>query len=499
MDRTIALGDSGDVALMSDLRPDKVSRANFHKCLESSKHYVRDFYQSLELLRFENIPARLMSRKPKFLMRDELIELDRWVQKRGRHLQIRIHKHNENLIKGNSDEDVEQVTSRAYRQYSNNDPFPAMNTLTSLKGVGLSRACLLLSVAYPETVPFISDELFKWIFPDRNSEKKRKRDRKDCLHMVNSIISRLTVTAVDIEKVAFVLHCEDMVAGLRRPGISKPPGRPIGEGAFGRVYKTRNAMEPGDERDIAIKHTFKIPSLKRHRLFAEILDSSLLAKKSPEYFVQFIGWNEDDSSFLLAMEYIEFGNLKANLKNIGDSWTQRDTQSVTRQTLEALKVMHSANLTHRDLKPEVNILVVLNQLGQIRIKIADFGISKRRSDRGTTFLRTAAGTFEYRAPEIAKSWKAEQSSTSSFSYTEKVDLWSLGCVIFEMDQKKKLFPDGAPNTWDDGYDQKLTGELDSTGLGQDGIQLVKQLLHFKARNRPSAEAALGSKWLAIGE
>lgn len=53
------------------------------------------------------------------------------------------------------------------------------------------------------------------------------------------------------------------------------------------------------------------------------------------------------------MEYIEFGDLGKLLVNIGASWEERDTINVTRQILEALKVMHGAGIAHRDLKPEV--------------------------------------------------------------------------------------------------------------------------------------------------
>lgn len=78
-------------------------------------------------------------------------------------------------------------------------------------------------------------------------------------------------------------------------------------------------------------------------------------QKSPQHFVQFLGWNEYPQNILFAMEHIEFGDLGRLLVSMGASWKERDTRSVTRQILQALKVIHEASMAHRDLKPEVRL------------------------------------------------------------------------------------------------------------------------------------------------
>ncbi|KAI1097065.1 kinase-like domain-containing protein [Jackrogersella minutella] len=125
--------------------------------------------------------------------------------------------------------------------------------------------------------------------------------------------------------------------------------------------------------------------------------------------------------------------------------------------------------------------------------------SKRTSERGTTFLRTEAGTHQYRAPEVARRWKEELNTDDiQFSYTEKVDLWSVGCIIYEMAAYKRLFRSGPPENWDSEDTKELNRRLDAMKLEKDGIRLVKNLLLFSASERPTAASALRSKWLSCG-
>ncbi|KAI0205576.1 kinase-like domain-containing protein [Astrocystis sublimbata] len=117
----------------------------------------------------------------------------------------------------------------------------------------------------------------------------------------------------------------------------------------------------------------------RHRFLTEIMISSRLTEASRENFVQLLGWNEDlkNQRYYIAMEYVAYGDLESNLRNPKDGWvwTESSIKTVAEQILEGLQFIHKELIAHRDLKPK-NILVSSLDLSP-RVKIADFGVSKR--------------------------------------------------------------------------------------------------------------------------
>lgn len=55
------------------------------------------------------------------------------------------------------------------------------------------------------------------------------------------------------------------------------------------------------------------------------------------------------------MEYIEFGDLEECIGN--SRWNEKDIKETTRQILEGLQIMHHEGIAHRDLKPQVILLL----------------------------------------------------------------------------------------------------------------------------------------------
>jgi hypothetical protein len=84
---------------------------------------------------------------------------------------------------------------------------------------------------------------------------------------------------------------------------------------------------------------------------------------------------------------------------------------------EALEVAHAAGLVHRDIKP-ANIVLA----GGGEVKVLDFGIARADGGDGTTGTLGVLGTAAYLSPEQASGQAAGPQS----------DLYSLGCVLFEM-------------------------------------------------------------------
>lgn len=98
--------------------------------------------------------------------------------------------------------------------------------------------------------------------------------------------------------------------------------------------------------------------------------------------------------------------------------------------LLALEYMHYNNIVHRDLKPG-NILLYPNNIA----KLCDFGFSKPYTIQGDQ--TPGIVTICYRAPEIL---------LNSTTYDYKVDVWSMGCIFYELVCKKALVEECSDDT-----------------------------------------------------
>ncbi|RPA93506.1 kinase-like protein, partial [Choiromyces venosus 120613-1] len=145
-----------------------------------------------------------------------------------------------------------------------------------------------------------------------------------------------------------------------------------------------------------------------------------------------LGWFENDDRLFIAMEYFERGDLR---KHLDKPLAEEVVQKITKQVLNGLQVMHEKNIAHRDLKPDLisiqNIFVV--SMSPVWVKLGDFGISKRvHSD---TACRSRVCTDHYAAPEVL----SLDTNAKSSIYTNAVDMWALGCVVYELLTGEKLF------------------------------------------------------------
>lgn len=96
------------------------------------------------------------------------------------------------------------------------------------------------------------------------------------------------------------------------------------------------------------------------------------------------------------------------------------------QTLKGLEHMHKLKILHRDLKPE-NILVMKETQ---EVKICDFGSSKLIDEKEFKNTPYVVSRY-YRAPELI---------LASSKYTDKIDIWAVGCILFELLTRTPLFP-----------------------------------------------------------
>jgi len=124
----------------------------------------------------------------------------------------------------------------------------------------------------------------------------------------------------------------------------------------------------------------------------------------------------DGTSAFIVMELVAGPTLRQVLDQDGPL-PDREAVRIAAAVCEALQVAHAAGLVHRDIKP-ANIVLA----GGGEVKVLDFGIARADGGDGTTGTLGVLGTAAYLSPEQASGRSAGPQS----------DLYSLGCVLFEM-------------------------------------------------------------------
>ncbi|KAI0805527.1 hypothetical protein GGR55DRAFT_281127 [Xylaria sp. FL0064] len=137
---------------------------------------------------------------------------------------------------------------------------------------------------------------------------------------------------------------------------------------------------------------------------------------------------ENRAEIYLVLEYMDGGDMFSYINAYGPL-PEFEMVGYFRQIVNALEYVHSFNICHRDLKPE-NILMKSNGI----VKIADFGMAAIQQSP-THALRTSCGSPHYAAPELIIRARYQGS---------KVDIWSLGCLLYATLSRQLPFddPDG---------------------------------------------------------
>lgn len=190
----------------------------------------------------------------------------------------------------------------------------------------------------------------------------------------------------------------------------------IGEGGFGVVYKAVSA----NGSIVAVKEV-KVDAQKKALIEREI---DVMAKLNHPNIVRYLGSMYKDSKYYIALEYCQGGDLENYLKSVGKV-NKQIALYWFKQLVSALSYLQLNNCMHRDIKP-ANLYLNSLDPGSADIKIGDFGFSKSLMNNITN---SKLGTPLYMAPEMF----------TENSYDYRADVWSLGCVIYELIEGSPIF------------------------------------------------------------
>ncbi|CAH8466817.1 unnamed protein product [Schistosoma rodhaini] len=188
-------------------------------------------------------------------------------------------------------------------------------------------------------------------------------------------------------------------------------GRKLGDGNFA-IVKLGKRRDTNDQYALKIIEKSKLTG-KEAMLLNEI---HILHHCRHPNIVRLYEEFETASEIWLVMEFIKDGDLFDGITQ-ATKFTEPIAAGIVSDLASALFYLHCRSIVHRDLKPE-NILLLRQKNGQIRVKLADFGLALvvKKS------MYTVCGTPTYIAPEIL-----EESG-----YGLEVDMWALGIITYIM-------------------------------------------------------------------
>jgi serine/threonine protein kinase/Tfp pilus assembly protein PilF len=209
----------------------------------------------------------------------------------------------------------------------------------------------------------------------------------------------------------------------------------LGAGGMGEVYLANDTKL---DRKVALKilpsEVVEEKSGDRVRRFVQ--EAKAASALNHPNILTIYEIDEIDSEQFIATEFIDGETLRERIRTA--PFKPIDAIDVGIQVASALCATHSVGIIHRDIKPD-NIMVRRDGI----VKVLDFGLAKLTRERQTTetdslaptqnFINTGfgvvLGTAHYMSPEQARGLEIDHRS----------DIWSLGCVLYEMISGRQPF------------------------------------------------------------
>jgi len=196
----------------------------------------------------------------------------------------------------------------------------------------------------------------------------------------------------------------------------------IGKGSFGEVFKVENIRNG----EILAMKIINLSNISRHTARCTITELKILLYNDCPFLLKTKNIFRHGNNLVIITDYAKHGDLSSYLKKLNARnmrMSEDRIWSILSQLCSAIRYLHSYDIIHRDIK-SANILLSSNG----KIYLADFGISKilHPTAIGTT---TQIGTPYYTSPEMML----------NKIYDNKVDIWALGCVLWEMMTNRQAF------------------------------------------------------------
>lgn len=265
----------------------------------------------------------------------------------------------------------------------------------------------------------------------------------------------------------------------------------IGAGRFGEVFKVQHKITG----ELFCHKVVAYKGLNEKEKEQLVMEVNVMRDLKHPNIVRYVDRVVDRNKHLLyiIMEYCDSGDLAENMRQFHKHYERVNEQvifDIALQLLFALAYCHNSSIgpkrgriLHRDIKPQ-NIFLhsnnrSSNQKGYI-CKIGDFGLC--RSIGMESFAHSCVGTPYYWCPELLLSHNKK--------YDDKMDMWALGCVLYELSCGKTPFHK-ATTLAELAQQMKKGVPLPLPGRSRELNSLLFALLQPDSRRRASAIQCLG--------
>nr|XP_033469655.1 serine/threonine-protein kinase Nek5-like isoform X2 [Epinephelus lanceolatus] len=254
--------------------------------------------------------------------------------------------------------------------------------------------------------------------------------------------------------------------------------RQIGEGAFGKAFLVQDRGGGGDRQCVVKQINLRKMSAREKE--GSKKEVTLLSKMKHPNIVTFISSFQERGSLYIVMEFCDGGDLmkKINMQR-GVFFTEQQVVDWFVQICLGLKHIHDRKILHRDIKAQ-NIFLTN---GGLKAKLGDFGIA-RMLNNTMELARTCVGTPYYLSPEICE----------NRPYNNKTDIWSLGCVLYELCTLRHPFEGSSLRQLVSKICRGRYNPVPSH-YSYDLRLLVTQLFKVNPRDRPSVSSVLRRPFL----
>eukprot|EP00930_Biecheleria_cincta_P100094 TRINITY_DN91702_c0_g1_i1.p1 TRINITY_DN91702_c0_g1~~TRINITY_DN91702_c0_g1_i1.p1 ORF type:complete len:579 (+),score=93.27 TRINITY_DN91702_c0_g1_i1:129-1865(+) len=264
----------------------------------------------------------------------------------------------------------------------------------------------------------------------------------------------------------------------------------IGSGGYGSVFLVQRMSDSKlfVSKKILVREITEVDEYSREAKDLVTLRHRHIVSYEDDFVHVEYGGLEPKTYFMIIMEYCPEGDLKEKIESDFFSFTEDWVRTIFAQLIQAVQYLHSKNVIHRDLKSQ-NVFLAHNG----RVRLGDFGLCRhtQRAAAGNSTL-THAGTDCYMAPEML----------SSSRYGKPADMWSLGCVLYELCTGQFMWELegilGAMVMKDSHAVQKLVQVEIAPAVGNELKSILKRLLSTSPANRPTATACLRKRLFKRG-